>query len=188
MTENELVPEKVKRYRRIEEKLMLQNDIAKMRVQGCAFSVIAERVGLSEVQTRRHWRQFFVDKLKHLADQKVLVYAQLLFQYEYSLEVSNQLLKQAMGDGEITKIGGCLKFRQEALRDYRDFLDSTGLFKGLMTTIEQEDDDEPITMIQNAFKDMLKQRMIEAQKKQLEDLKKQKELGKSGKDLDNSSN
>lgn len=182
MTENDiLVPGKVKRYRRFEEKLQLQNQIAKLRTQGCAFSVIAERVALSEVQVRRHWRQFFVDKLKYLTKEKVLIYGQLLYQFEFSLELSNQLLCRAMDEGEISKIGGSLKFRQEALKDYRDFLDSTGLFKGLVTSIEQEDSDEPVAVLQRAYRDMLKEKMREAQKQDLEELKKKRALEKAQK-------
>lgn len=156
----------VQRYRGIEEKLSIQSKIAELRLRGLSFELIGGEIGLSERQVRRHFKSFFEDRLNDLVGQKRELFSKLLYEYEHSLESANTLLEQAKQDGNQAKIAVFMKIRQECLRDYRDFLDWIGLFKGILEEPVKVDVG-PVELVRNEYKQFLKEKLNEISEKKV---------------------
>lgn len=175
MDENAIIPieTKQKRIRRKEEKLVLQNQIVSERLKGHSFQSISDRLNLSEPQLRRHYKEFFETKLKELLTEKRLLFSKLLYEFELSIDSANTFLEKAKGEEDSSKIGSWMKLRQDFLKDYNEFLTENGLFNGLLDTVEQEESDEPVVVLVNSFKKLLKDKFSEARKNALEEEKKE---------------
>ena len=120
-------PEYQMRVRKSEEKTALQNQIAQLRLQGKTFDEIAGIVSFHERHVRRLYHQFLFYKNEFYDEWRNLILGEFRYNYEYSIELCNRQLAQAITEKDPKMILLWQKTRQDALRDYHTFLKDMGL-------------------------------------------------------------
>ena len=116
----------LKRRRNAIDKAMIRQEVAEFRMKGNSFDIIADKVGLSEKQVRRHYTAFLLVCSTKYRERQQEIFGEIAAQFETSLDQANIHLTKAIEGDNQAKIFLWHKMKQECLRDYHRFLKDVG--------------------------------------------------------------